>query len=74
MPKGGNGNGGNGSKPPKITDQAFSAIENSAAGTSLGFVVAGIDPSKSLWSIVSGNGDGAYFIDPDTGGAKCGSA
>ncbi len=72
MPKGGNNNGGNGNggkgpKPPKITDQTFSTPETPADGTSLGTVVADVKPSKSTWSILSGNDDAAFAIDPLTG-------
>ena len=47
MPKGGNGNGnggngGGGSQDPKIVDQAFTTLENTLDGTSLGFVVADV--------------------------------
>ena len=65
MPKGGNGNGG--SKDPKIIDQSFATLENPLDGTSLGFVTSDVRPSKATWSIVSGNDDGAYYIDPITG-------
>ncbi len=68
---GGNGNGGNGggggSQDPKIVDQAFTTLENPLDGTSLGFVTADVNPKKATWSIVSGNDDGAYYIDPVTG-------
>ncbi len=73
MPKGGNGNGnggnggGGGSQDPKIVDQAFTTLENPLDGTSLGFVTADVNPRKATWSIVSGNDDGAYSIDPLTG-------
>ncbi len=72
MPKGGNGNGnggngGGGSKDPKIIDQSFATLENPLDGTSLGYVTSDIRPSKATWSIVSGNDDGAYYIDPITG-------
>lgn len=73
MPKGGNGNGnggnggGGGSQDPKIVDQAFTTLENPIDGTSLGFVVADVKPSKATCAIVSGNDDGAYSIDPLTG-------
>jgi hypothetical protein len=61
------GNGGGGSQDPKIIDQAFTTLENPLDGTSLGFVTADVRPSKATWSIVSGNDDGAYSIDPVTG-------
>ncbi len=73
MPKGGNGNGnggnggGGGSQDPKIVDQTFTTLENPLDGTSLGFVTSDVRPSKATWSIVSGNDDGAYSIDPVTG-------
>ncbi len=73
MPKGGNGNGnggnggGGGSQDPKIVDQAFTTLENPLDGTSLGFVVADVKPGKATWSIVSGNDDGVYSIDPLNG-------
>jgi len=71
MPRGGNGGGGGGGgkgpKPPKITDQAFATAENPADGHTIGFVEADVRPDRSLWSILSGNDDGAYAIDPLTG-------
>ena len=66
MPRGGNG-GGKGPKPPKITDQAFATSESPTDGYTIGFVEAGVRPDRSLWSILSGNDDGAYAINPATG-------
>ncbi len=68
MPRGGNGDGGGkGPKPPKITDQAFATAENPTDGSTIGFVEADVKPDRSLWSILAGNDDGAYAIDPLTG-------
>ncbi len=68
MPRGGNGGGGGkGPRPPKITDQAFATAENPTNGHTIGFVEADVTPDRSLWSILSGNDDGAYAIDPLTG-------
>jgi hypothetical protein len=58
MPRG--GGGGKDPKPPKITDQAFATAENPADGFTIGFVEADVRPNRSLWSILSGNDDGAY--------------
>ena len=62
-------NNGKGKDPkrPKITDQTFTTLENPADDTYLGIVLAGVKPSKSAWSILFGNEDGAFFIDPLTG-------
>ena len=65
MPRG--GGGGKGPKPPKITDQAFATAENPIDGSTIGFVEADVKPDRSLWSILAGNDDGAYAIDPLTG-------
>ncbi len=46
MPKGGNGNGGNGSKNPKFVNQAFTTLENPLDDTLLGFVTADVNPRK----------------------------
>jgi len=68
MARDGNGGGrGKGPKPPKITDQAFATAENPTDGSTIGFVEADVRPDRSLWSILSGNDDGAYAIDPLTG-------
>ena len=64
MPKGGNGKG---PKGQKITDQTFSSLENPADDAYLGTVLADVNPSKSTWSILSGNNDGAFAINPLTG-------
>ncbi len=68
MPRGDNGNrGGKGPKPPKITDQTFATAENPADDAYLGTVLADVKPSRSAWTILSGNDDGAYAINPLTG-------
>ncbi len=62
MPKGGNGKG----KLPKIVDQTFGTFENPDDGP-IGFIEANVNPDKSSWSILSGNGDDAFAIDQQTG-------
>ncbi len=64
MPKIGNGKG---LKGPKITDQTFSTLENPADDAYFGAVLADVKPSTSVWSILSGNDDAAFAIDPLTG-------
>jgi hypothetical protein len=56
----------NGQKPV-ITDQTFGTLENPADGTYIGTVVSNVPPRKTTWSIISGNDDGAFVIDPKTG-------
>lgn len=54
---------------PEIADAAFTILENSAAGTVLGTMAATDDDAgqKVTYSIVSGNTNGAFTIDPNTG-------
>lgn len=56
-------------QPPTIDDQAFAIDENAANGTVVGAVVAE-DPDAGAtleYSIIGGNTDGAFAIDPSTG-------
>ena len=57
--------------PPVINPQLFTIDENSAAGTAVGALVA-TDPDIAVgqfltYTIVGGNGAGAFIIDPATG-------
>lgn len=72
MPRGGNGNnqngnGGKGPKGPPIIDQSFSTSETPNNGYLIGDIQADVNPNKVTWSIVSGNYDLAFSIDPLTG-------
>ncbi len=56
-------------QPPVITNQAFSANENSIIGTYIGTVIAS-DPDAGqllIYSLLSGNTNGAFGINPTTG-------
>ncbi len=55
--------------PPEVADAAFSIDENTAAGAVVG-TVNGSDPDVNdaiTYSILSGNDNGAFAIDPQTG-------
>ncbi|MEO5978025.1 MAG: gliding motility-associated C-terminal domain-containing protein [Chryseolinea sp.] len=64
--------------PIVTASQVFHVDENSKHGTSVGFVVA-TDPEKSPapfshWTIVSGNTNGTFEIDPTTGAITVGDS
>lgn len=53
---------------PTVSDQDFAIEENSSNGTVIGTVQASdIDSSVLTGQIVSGNEDGAFYLDPTTG-------
>ncbi|MCG6154527.1 cadherin domain-containing protein [Rubinisphaera margarita] len=55
--------------PPEVSDAAFTIDENTAAGSVVG-TVNGSDPDVDdvvTYSIISGNDNGAFTIDPQTG-------
>jgi len=54
---------------PIIHDQIFGLSENTVSGTAVGIVhAADLDPGQSIiWSIISGNTEGAFSIDSTNG-------
>ena len=57
---------GNGA--PVVNDQAFSVVENSSPGTSIGIVQARDDDGDTLsYAITAGNAGDAFVIDPASG-------
>lgn len=54
---------------PYLNEQNFSLLENSAAGTQVGYAVGSDQDSgqKLSYRITGGNTDGAFAIDPQTG-------
>jgi hypothetical protein len=59
----------NANDPPVISDAVFSIAENSIAGTVVGTMIATEEDigQRITFSIVSGNGNNAFGIDPKTG-------